>query len=317
MVGYIYVLDDDAEAVMTPQFSIIIPTYNRADGRLQRALDSVAVQTCDDWECLVIDDGSTDHARLAVFEQRRVKDKDISVSDSTNHTSLAIFDERLGLPVWRVDDGSDPVVESHWTDGRWHYIRHRERQQRVVARNTGMRLAQGDWLCWLDDDDGWDQEYLRTFAHHIEQEPDVRLWVAGAIVHGQAGQPDNRVAIAWTKIRPAWMPPIDTNGQHRLFPSGHIGTGMFIYHRECYENIGLMPPWKHPDDCADGIDEWLGLEFGTTGYGSGKRGPVERGLIGKGHVGNPWGDDHCWMLALTRHYQVHVIHAALYVHYVR
>lgn len=282
---------------MTPQFSIIIPTYNRADGRLQRALDSVAVQTHTDWECLVVDDGSNDCTRQAVFSH-------------------------LGLPAWRVDDGSDPVVESHWTDGRWHYVRHRERQGRVVARNTGMRLMQGTWCCWLDSDDGWDQEYLRTFAYHIEQEPDARLWVAGAIVHGQAGSPDHRVAIAWTKIRPAWMPPVDTNGQHQYFDSGHVGTGMFVFARECYEKIGPMPPWKHPDDISDGIDEWLGLKFGTLGYGSGKR---EREvdtepLIRKrkvGHVGNPHGDDHAFFQRLCLDYRVHIIHAALYVHYVR
>ena len=92
---------------------------------------------------------------------------------------------------------------------------------------------------------------------------------------------------------------------------------MFVFHRECYEEIGPMPPWQHPDHIADGIDEWLGLEFGTTGYGSGRRAPVERGLIGKGHVGNPYGDDHAMVLALTRHYRVHIIHAALYRHYVR
>ena len=93
---------------------------------------------------------------------------------------------------------------------------------------------------------------------------------------------------------------------------------MFIFHRECYEEIGPMPSsWRHPDHIADGLDEWLGLEFGTTGYGSGRRAPVERGLIGRGHVGNPYGDDHAMILALTRHYRVYIIHAALYRHYVR
>jgi len=141
------------------------------------------------------------------------------------------------------------------------------------------------------------------------------------VYHGMVTRHEGKKKIhivpAWTKIRPAWMPPVDTNGCHPLFPSGHIGTGMFVFHRECYEKIGPMPGWKHPDHLADGIDEWLGLEFGTTGYGSGRRAPVERGLIGRGHIGNPWGDDHCCVLALTRHYNVHIIHAALYRHYVR
>jgi glycosyltransferase involved in cell wall biosynthesis len=41
-------------------FSVIIPSYNRADA-LKRALDSLAEQTCKEFEVLVCDDGSTDH----------------------------------------------------------------------------------------------------------------------------------------------------------------------------------------------------------------------------------------------------------------
>ncbi len=43
----------------SPQFSIILPTYNRAS-LLERALSSVVAQSEPDWELLVADDGSTD-----------------------------------------------------------------------------------------------------------------------------------------------------------------------------------------------------------------------------------------------------------------
>ncbi len=43
----------------SPLVSIIIPTYNRAQ-LIQETLDSIVVQTYENWECLVIDDGSTD-----------------------------------------------------------------------------------------------------------------------------------------------------------------------------------------------------------------------------------------------------------------
>lgn len=44
---------------MTPRVSIVLPTRNRA-AVLAGALDSVRRQTFSDWECIVVDDGSSD-----------------------------------------------------------------------------------------------------------------------------------------------------------------------------------------------------------------------------------------------------------------
>ncbi|HPT97702.1 MAG TPA: glycosyltransferase family A protein, partial [Armatimonadota bacterium] len=53
-----------------PYFSIIIPAYNRARF-LPECLDSVLAQTFTDWECIVVDDGSTDGTRELVAEYVR------------------------------------------------------------------------------------------------------------------------------------------------------------------------------------------------------------------------------------------------------
>lgn len=57
---------------MTPLISIIIPTYNRAD-LIGQTLDSVLNQTYINWECIIIDDGSTDDS-LVVIQQYIDKD---------------------------------------------------------------------------------------------------------------------------------------------------------------------------------------------------------------------------------------------------
>ncbi len=48
-----------------PTISVIIPTYNRAK-LLPRALDSIIAQTYQDWEIVVVDDGSTDNTKEVV-----------------------------------------------------------------------------------------------------------------------------------------------------------------------------------------------------------------------------------------------------------
>src|SRR5690554_718177 len=51
----------------SPLVSIIIPTYNRAH-LIGETLDSVLAQTYENWECIVVDDGSTDNTEELMAE---------------------------------------------------------------------------------------------------------------------------------------------------------------------------------------------------------------------------------------------------------
>ena len=53
-----------------PLFSIIIPVY-RNEKQLAACLDSIRKQTLADWECLCIDDGSTDGSGAILDEYAR------------------------------------------------------------------------------------------------------------------------------------------------------------------------------------------------------------------------------------------------------
>lgn len=66
-----------------PLVSIIIPTYNRAD-LLPETLDSVLAQTYQNWECIIVDDGSTDHTKEVVATYNQ-KDKRISYQKRPEH----------------------------------------------------------------------------------------------------------------------------------------------------------------------------------------------------------------------------------------
>ena len=52
-------LPNPISAVDSPKVSVIVPTYNRAD-RLEKTLNSIVSQTYQDFELIVVDDGSTD-----------------------------------------------------------------------------------------------------------------------------------------------------------------------------------------------------------------------------------------------------------------
>lgn len=56
------------------KFSVVIPLYNKAN-HIQRAIDSVLNQSIQDFECIVVNDGSTDDSEEAVknYKDERVK----------------------------------------------------------------------------------------------------------------------------------------------------------------------------------------------------------------------------------------------------
>lgn len=66
-----------------PLVSIIIPTYNRAD-LIGETLDSIIDQTYQNWECIVVDDGSTDYTS-EILSHYTQKDSRISYHHRPNY----------------------------------------------------------------------------------------------------------------------------------------------------------------------------------------------------------------------------------------
>ena len=108
-----------------PAVSIIIPTYNRGHV-LGRAIQSVLAQTYQDFDLIIIDDGSTDETEKLVksFNSEMIR-----------------------------------------------YIRHNENKGPAAARNTGIQLASGDYIAFLDSDDEWMPEKLEKQMRIFEKAP--------------------------------------------------------------------------------------------------------------------------------------------------
>jgi glycosyltransferase involved in cell wall biosynthesis len=109
---------------MTPFFSIILPTYNRVNF-LEASINSVIDQTFENWELIVVDDGSTDNTKELVesFEMK---------------------------------------------DSRVNYF-YQKNSERCIARNSGIEKAKGEFICFLDSDDWYEEKHLQGIHEFVSQ----------------------------------------------------------------------------------------------------------------------------------------------------
>jgi glycosyltransferase involved in cell wall biosynthesis len=103
-------------------FSVIIPSYNRAL-LIGETIQSVINQSFEDWELIIVDDGSTDNTKEVIRQ-------------------FQLLDNRIN----------------------YHYQNNAERS---AARNQGIKLAKGEFICFLDSDDRWLDFHLDYLHENI------------------------------------------------------------------------------------------------------------------------------------------------------
>jgi len=78
------------------------------------------------------------------------------------------------LEVIVIDDGStDNTFEIAASFGNWVQIIRQENQGPAAARNSGLRLAQGNIIAFLDADDLWPAGTLKMLASQLAAHPDL------------------------------------------------------------------------------------------------------------------------------------------------
>lgn len=90
--------------------SIVIPVYNSGDF-LRPCVDSIIAQTYNDWELLLVDDGSSDGSELACDEYAK-KDVRIKVFHKSNQgaTSARQFGVANARGEWVLFSDSDDIL---------------------------------------------------------------------------------------------------------------------------------------------------------------------------------------------------------------
>ncbi len=121
---------------MSEKVSIIIPVFNR-EKVLQETLNSVVEQTHPNWECLLIDDGSTDTSVQMCINQCRL-------------------DERFHF--FLRNDFNNTKGPS-------------------ACRNIGIEKSKGTYVIFLDSDDLLDKVCLENRLKKVKEYPDFDAWV--------------------------------------------------------------------------------------------------------------------------------------------
>ena len=159
------------------RISVVIPVHNRSR-LLVRALCSVAQQTYQPIEVLVVDDGSGDDPQ-AVQHMWHKAYPDLPLrwlctsGARKRPTSLSGASKR---PTSLRGTSKRPTSLS---GARKRPTSLAKRSGASHARNLGIRAAQGDWIALLDSDDAWLPRKLQRQVACLQRNPQLQL------VHGE------------------------------------------------------------------------------------------------------------------------------------
>mgnify|MGYP002621263386 CR=1 FL=1 len=155
-----------------PKFSIIIPVYN-AEKYLRQCLDSVLAQTERDWECVCIDDGSTDGS-AAILDEYAAKDRRFYIVHKRNE-GVAVA-RNVGLDLARGEWIT-------WLDADDEYAPWRlEEARRIIEREDPdiVRFR----TRFIDDGFLFNQELIRTDERIVFDGDDAKIWCWDVLMPG-------------------------------------------------------------------------------------------------------------------------------------
>ena len=117
---------------------------------------------------------------------------------------------------------------------------------RCVAGNRGIEAAQGEYLCFLDDDDYFFAEHFEVMAYQIELHPECRLFFAGAVAGVCAGEtdtPEPCFVHFWNKAH-------RTLTLWEVLQDNPAAIQAVVFHKSLYQECGGL------DKTLDALEDW-------------------------------------------------------------
>lgn len=179
--------------------SVIIPTYKRKDLYLKRAIDSVLNQTHKNIEVVVVDDNASED-----LQDYRSRSNDLI---------------------------------NKYNDSRITYIQNKKNLGGSLARNEGIKIASGNYITFLDDDDEYLSDKVKNQLSFMLKNDFDMTFTNLKLCNDEGNIVDFR----------EYKDIMEYNGESLLeyHLTRHItGTPTFMYKKEILLNIGGFPDAK-------------------------------------------------------------------------
>ena len=190
--------------------SVVITTYKREPRMVLRALDSALAQTYRDLEIIIVDDSPSDFPARedvhAVVEMRQHENPEINI----------------------------------------RYIAHTENKGACIARNTGLEVAAGEFIAYLDDDDEWLPEKIEKQMQVVQKSNAGLVYCGNLVINDMTG------------VRtPAKKEFYRGNVFKRLLNNNFIASTSYpLIRTKCLKEVGGFDPLMQ---AAQDYDVWLRL----------------------------------------------------------
>jgi glycosyltransferase involved in cell wall biosynthesis len=168
-----------------PFFTVIIPLYNK-ENFIENTLKSVFAQTFEDYEIILINDGSTDNSETIVLK---------------------------------------------YQDKRIRYFS-KENQGVSKTRNFGIKLAESDYICFLDADDYWFPTFLEEIKLAIDKNSDQKVFATAIEIQTLKNTFSAKYSI--TKNDPIQIVDFFESSQMESV----IRTSSSVFQKEVFETVG-------------------------------------------------------------------------------
>jgi len=124
-------------------------------------------------------------------------------------------------------DGTRDQLEKYGSDGRFKYI-YQENKGQSVARNRGLKEAEGGFVAFLDSDNIWLPDKLERQVEIVNENQDCDIFYGDCILINEEG----------AEISRKNMPRYSGNITKHLIKDNHVSMNTTLTRKKCFDDLG-------------------------------------------------------------------------------